>query len=83
MVFILISLVVGYFALYPDEFFLILNDAKKYAQNYLRNRKNKYSVENTNCVEDKGDVPEGCEEKRDTKKVDENGNKRSGLPLID
>ncbi|ABR56807.1 hypothetical protein Maeo_1231 [Methanococcus aeolicus Nankai-3] len=81
MVFILISLVVGYFALYPDEFFLIIDNAKNHAQEYIRNRKNKHAVENNSSVEDKEDVSEGYEEKRDIKKIDENGNKRNNLPL--
>ena len=82
MIFIAISMVIGYFSVYPDEFFLILDNAKKHAQEHIRNRKNKHDVENNSSVEDKGDIPRGHEEKRDIKKVDEDSNKRSSIPLI-
>ncbi|WP_018153275.1 hypothetical protein [Methanothermococcus thermolithotrophicus] len=82
MIFIVISMVIGYFALYPNEFFLILNDAKKHAQNYLRNYKTKHAVEDNHIIENQRDIPEGCEEKRDFKKVDENNNKRNNIPFV-
>jgi len=82
LVFITLSLVIAYFSIYPNEFFLILQDAKKHTQNYLRNYQTKHAIEDNSSVEDKRDVPEGYEEKRDIKKVDENSSKRDNIPLI-
>jgi hypothetical protein len=82
MIFVAISMVIGYFALYPNEFFLILDDAKNHAQNYLRNHKTNNAIEDNNNIESQGDIPEGHEEKRDFKEINKNGNKRNNIPLV-
>ena len=82
MIFIIISMVIGYFALYPNEFFLVIDDAKKYAQDYLRNRKTNNAIKDNYITENQRDLPERCEEKRDFKKVDENSPKRNNIPFV-
>ncbi|HIP90267.1 MAG TPA: hypothetical protein EYH22_01810 [Candidatus Nanopusillus sp.] len=40
IVWIIITLLVAYFSIYPDEFFLCVNNAKEYINNYRRDHKN-------------------------------------------
>ena len=82
MIFIIISMSIGYFALYPNEFFLVIDDAKKYAQDYLRNRKTNNAVKDNYTTKNQRDIPERCKEKRDSEKVDENSPKRNNIPYV-
>ena len=77
LAFITLSLVIAYFSIYPNEFFLILQDAKKHTQNYLRNYQTKHAIKDNSSVEDKR-----YEEKRDIEKINENRSKRDNIPLI-
>jgi hypothetical protein len=77
-----VSLIIAYFVIYPNEFFLVIDDAKKYAQDYLRNRKTNNAVKDNYTTKNQRDIPERCKEKRDSEKVDENSTKRNNITFI-
>jgi len=78
LIYEVITLVIAYFCIYPNKFFLCISNAK----NYIKSRR---SVSNNNIdIETKNhrDISKGHEKEGNTKKIDETINKGDNNTLI-